>query len=139
MGKSSLAVVVLATLLTVSACGWSGFGDPDHAEYVLNYSDRTLVVCYEYPPEAGFSSSVSVPRYSSGVGLTDLGSTWHGVVVIMTTDCAPLGRFEIPATPSLLTIATDGTMSLSIGNIEGTGVSGAPYKETFNCTDTHPG
>jgi len=107
-----LAVVVLAVSIS-SGC------DPGYTEFVINHSDREFILRYEDKLPGAPTFEFTIPARSSGTTMGGLGPDWHGVVVVMTSDCAELGRFAISANPTLLIIAADGTFSLITEGIRG--------------------
>lgn len=112
-----VAAVTLSALLLVSAC--RGYGDPIHAEHVINNADSAFVVRYEESGLGGSSWTVEAPAHSSGAGQLADGDSWSGTVVVMTGDCRVLGRVEVSAKLAPVIIAADGTLSLVTEGING--------------------
>lgn len=113
------AKVVIAAMLVVSSC--HPFGDPGYAEFVVNHSDRAFVVRYEPRVSGDPTLAFAIPALSSGIALGDSGETWQGTLFVMSSDCAPLGRLQITANPTLLIFAPDGSFSLTTEQIVGRG------------------
>lgn len=125
--------LVAALLLAVSAA--AGCGDPGYTEFVINHSDREFILRYEDKLTGGPTFEFKIPAESSGTTLGGLGPDWHGVVVVMTSECAQLGRVAISANPTLLIIEADGTFSMITEHIRGRTDTDATviFGETDHC------
>jgi hypothetical protein len=124
---AALSVIVGVLLV---ACA-----DVSYTEFVINRADHPFVLHYEPPNFGDAIQEFTIPAASSGTTLGGVAPPWHGVVVVMTSDCLPLGRVEISANPTLLIIAADGTFSLITNHVDGRTDTNANtiFQETQHC------